>query len=309
MKKDCKLIATLPSLSNMSKVSRAFFEPLIAEVRFNTGVRSPFSPSETIQRLYNLSKACHKVLWIDLKGRQPRVDVWADPLYECVELNHTIEVDLPAKISFRNGTSVMITSVNGNKIFLDSPPREALGKGQSVNILGGNFHVTDGYLTKMDKEYLHILSGKPAKELHFMASFIESDDDLLAIAEEVGDHELHATYCGKVESQRGLDYIKMPQMIEGVRLMAARDDLFIELGGNYVRMKKALESIISQDSTAICASRIFASLKSQESPSLADFEDLEIMYELGYREFMFDDNICNYAFDRAIKAWEEFIDA
>jgi len=154
MKKDCKLIATIPSLSNMEKVKNIFANPYIAELRFNTGVQTATSIEETLKILKSLSIQYQKKLWIDIKGRQLRVAKWADPLYSCVELNHKIQLVYPAQIYFRNGDKVSIMRVkDGNKIFVDPLPRQALGAGQSVNIIAKEIEI-DGYLTEQDKQYL-----------------------------------------------------------------------------------------------------------------------------------------------------------
>ena len=89
--------------------------------------------------------------------------------------------------------------------------------------------------------------------------------------------------------------------------MAARDDLYLQCLENNNDMLCYLKKIIERDSEAICASRIFLSLERSKTVSFADFTDLELMYNLGYRKFMLCDNICNYSFESAIKAWEEFI--
>ena len=314
LKKVCQLIATLPSLATIAfpvsenQVIRTFAEPNISEVRFNTGARSPFTPEETIQRLSYLSQQYGKKLWIDLKGRQLRIIEWADTLYEAIKLNHSFEVELPARIVFRNDTSATIASFDGNSLFISKPHR-VVGKGQSVNILGKNLHITDGYLTALDKEYISALRNIPLPEVNIMASFVESKEDIEEIANLRGDPEHKATYCAKIESQNGMDFVYSQPFVSPYHFMAARDDLFIELEGNYPRMKNALITISKCDKEAICASRIFTSLVDNDAPSLADFEDLEWMYKIGYRRFMLSDSVCNYAFEKAMKAWEGFIDA
>ncbi len=302
MKKDCSLIATIPSLSNMHVVGKIISHPSIAEVRFNTGTRSPYSPLKTVQMLAEKADFFKKPLWIDLKGRQLRVAVWADPLYECVELNHPIKVKLPAKMAFRNGTTVNISSVDGNKVFLMNPPREALGKGQSVNIIGNTPEILDDYLTEQDLAYLEAC--KQLNVRNIMASFVENKEDLNVIEDIMGGK---VNICSKIESKKGV--IFAGQSWGFIRCMAARDDLYIELEGNYKEMMDALKSIIATDPKAICASRIFTSLERRDAPSFADYEDLEMMYSMGYRRFMLCDNVCNYAFDKAMKAWEVFTSA
>ena len=323
MRKECTLVATIPALSNMIKVNKVITEPNVAELRFNTGSRSPFSPKETIRRLLWLAKQNNKKLWIDIKGRQLRVNAWADPLYECVTLNHTIKVDLPAKMVFRSGYSSEISHIDGNFVFLSEPPREALGKGQSVNIFGDNLIITDGYLTNLDKEYLRAIKelciDKDLKDdkfsiedVHIMASYVETQEDLNAICNALGIENIQdIECCSKIESIKGLDLVCSGYFGNFVnsRIMAARDDLYTELRHEYSKMKEALILIHHFDSSSICASRIFTSLENNPIPALSEYEDLEIMYQIGYRYFMLSDGVCNYAFDRAIKAWEEFINA
>ena len=301
MKQGLSLIATIPSIANYREVLKVFTCPRVSEVRFNTGSRSPYPPIETVKLLKELADKENKKLWIDIKGRQLRVDAWADPLYECVELNHSIKVEFPAYMAFRNGSTSQISYVDGNKIFLMKPPREALGKGQSVNIIGCTPCILDGYLTKQDVLYLEACKELGVKNI--MASFVEQEEDLDVIRKVAGSD---LNICAKIESQKGLGFIVSHSMLN---LMAARDDLYIELEANPKMMLAALKTIVTCDSNAICASRIFTSLERRETPEFSDYEDLEMMYQMGYRKFMLCDNVCNFAFNNAIKAWEAFLDA
>ena len=296
MKKDCILIATLPSLSNLRNVEKVIINPNITEVRFNTGVNTIYSVEETLEILKSLCTRYNKKLWIDIKGRQLRVAKWADPLYECIELNHPIQIEYPAKISFRNGDTVNITHVNGNKIYVDPLPKEALGAGQSVNISAKSLKI-EGYLTPKDKQYL--VACKKMGLNNIMASFVEDYKDLVQILEILPN----ANIVSKIESLKGIDCINQFKIIN---LMAARDDLYLQTGQNY-SMLSYLKNIILKDNGAICASKIFSSLEKRREVDFSDFADLELMYNLGYRKFMLCDNICNYKFEKAIKAWEEFI--
>lgn len=297
MKKVCTLIATIPSLNNMEKVERVFANTNISEVRFNTGAQTPYSISETLDILKKLSIKYKKRLWIDLKGRQLRVIKWADPLFSCIELNHNIQLLYPAQIYFRNSDRVNITHVkDGNKIFVDPLPKYPLGAGQSVNIIAKEINI-DGYLTKTDKQYLLVCRKKKLNNI--MASFVENFNDLSQILRFLPTAKI---IC-KVESSKGLEFISQYN-ISG--LMAARDDLFIQTGQNYSLLDH-LKLIISRDPEAICASRIFLSLEKKDTVDFADFADLELMYNMGYRKFMLCDNVCNYCFENAILAWENFI--
>src|SRR5574344_992073 len=89
-------------------------------------------------------------------------------------------------------------------------------------------------------------------------------------------------------------------------LMAARDDLYIETGEG-VNILDILKTIVKRDKNAICASKIFDSLEHSNTISLQDYEDLELMYLYGYRNYMIGDNISNYNISLALKKWKEFI--
>lgn len=297
MKQDCILIATLPSLNNMEKVQKVFRNSHISEVRFNTGGQTPYSIEETLDILRNLSIKYNKKLWIDIKGRQLRVTKWADPLYSCIEISHRVQVSYPALVYFRNGDRVNITHIkDGNKLFVDPLPRQALGAGQSVNILAKSIEI-DGYLTEKDEQYLRACRKMDLNCI--MASFVETFDDLAQILQILPNSEI----VSKIESLKGMAFITQHNV---TNLMAARDDLYLQSGQNY-SMLNHLKTIISRDSGAICASKIFLSLEKRETVDLADFADLELMYSMGYRKFMLCDNVCNYSFAKAIQAWEEFI--
>lgn len=293
----CMLIATLPSLNNIEKVQRVFENPNISEVRFNTGVQTAYSIEETLDILKKLSIKYKKKLWIDIKGRQLRVTKWADPLYSCIELNHKVQVLYPAHVYFRNGDKVNITHIkDGNKLFVDPLPRYALGAGQSVNIIAKDIEI-DGYLTEKDNQYLKVCRNMNMNNI--MASFVEEYEDLMEILRIMPNAQI----VSKIESLKGIHFIAKHKVHN---LMAARDDLYLQTGQNY-SMLNHLETIILRDSEAICASRIFTSLEKGKTVDLADFADLELMYRMGYRKFMLCDNICNYAFEEAIGAWEEFM--
>lgn len=294
--KDCTLIATLPSMNNLKKVIEIFKNPYISEVRFNTGVAISTTIDETLSLLKQLSTDYKKKLWIDIKGRQLRVSKWADPLYSCIELNHDIEVSYPAKVYFRNGDNCNITHINKNKLYVDPLPRHALGAGQSVNIIAKSVMI-NGYLTEKDKQYLEAC--KKLKLTNIMASFVETFEDLAEILKIIPQ----ANIVSKIESLKGIEFISKYNV---PNLMAARDDLFIECEQSY-KILSYLSTIIEKDKNAICASRIFSSLENKETVDMCDFADLTLMYNLGYKKFMLCDNVCNYAFNKAIKGWKEFI--
>ena len=155
----------------------------------------------------------------------------------------------------------------------------------------------EGYLTEKDKIYLSVCKELGIKNI--MASYVEDISDIVEIKMLNDNTDI---VC-KIESEKG---IKNINELDGFNLMAARDDLYLELGNPYY-MTYALNRIISEDKNAICASRIFTSLEHHPTISYSDFEDLEKMYEMGYRNFMLCDNVSNYCFDKAIDGWRLFL--
>lgn len=308
MKKNCKLIATLPSFNRLSKVEEVFENPAISEVRFNTGVQTFYSPKQVVEYLKKLSQRYQKRVWIDIKGRQLRITKWADPQFSCIELNHKIQLKGNTKIYFRNGgVSQVVHVVNGNQIYVDPIPYEALGAGQSVNLVAensigmNNEVIVDGYLTELDKQYLSACQKYEINSI--MASFVEKEEDIIEITSILPQAEIIA----KIESLAGIQFalrriFPLPKISN---IMVARDDLFLQLGqGN--KMIPYLRDLIHVAPKAICASRIFSSLEYRITPDFADFEDLEFMYQMGYRTFLLSDNICNYKLKEAIEAWRVF---
>lgn len=297
MKKDCKLIGTLPSLHDENGLNQMLSCPNISEVRFNSGVNELLSAREIVEKLKMLQEWYKKKIWIDLKGRQLRITSWADPSYEAVELNHEIEIEYPAKIMFRGSNEANIMHTLRNKIVLDRPPERAVGKGQSVNILAKSLMIK-GYLTEHDKELIRESAVYGLN--NYMASFVENIDDIL----EIFKINPNANVVAKIESVKGLEFAL--QFGNQFNLMAARDDLFIETGQN-ISMLKHMKDIIRNNPSAICASKIFSSLNSESTIRLTDYEDLELMYSYGYRTFMLGDDIRGPKLSKALDGWREFI--
>jgi pyruvate kinase len=119
-----------------------------------------------------------------------------------------------------------------------------------------------------------------------MISFAESPAD----ADEVRDLLPGAVVVQKIESLRGLDYIRTEQARHG-RLMAARGDLYVEVARPH-QILPALKDIIRADPNAIVASRILDSLAYTPIPDSADLGDLGFLLEIGYRTFMLGDQVC-----------------
>ena len=297
MSRECKLIGTLPKLHDEANVHDMLSSNAISEVRYNSGVNNLLSEKEIVERLKQLQDQYNKTIWIDLKGRQLRVNAWADARFDVVELNHDVDIEYPAKIVFRGGHEAEIKYTRGNKIVLTDFPSQVVGKGQSVNVFAKSLEIK-GYLTDQDERLIEE-SAKVGMN-HYMASFVEKEDDLMDILRLNKD----AVIVSKIESVKGLDFIRNARF--KLNLMAARDDLYIETSQN-IQMLKYLREIIEKDKEAICASRIFSSLNGSDKVSLSDYEDLELMYLYGYRNFMLADDVKGPKLRRSLEAWGEFI--
>lgn len=295
------LISTLPSAHKVDLIERMYSHPSIDGARYNVAVRTTHTPLAVLSYLQKIAEKYKKELWIDLKGRQLRINKWADPTYGDIELNHELEVDLPAKVFFRGNEWSNLVAVEGNRIVVDPDPRHAIGAGQAINIIGKNLKIKGNYLTKTDEQFI-----EAAKRLNihkYMLSFVEQEADLQTVRSLDPDSSLVL----KIESSKGLTYIA--QSYTGGRhgnLMAARDDMMINIGDNKVEMLNALEFIIQKDRDAIVASHIFTSLSTLGYLTMADISDLKLLHNIGYKHFMFSDDVSHRCFDEAIKTWQDF---
>lgn len=292
------LLATLPAAHQVTLIERMLAHPLVDGVRYNVGARSPYSPRETLERLSDRARAAGKRLWIDVKGRQLRIVQWAVPTYGDIVLNHALRVERPAWIWFRGGERSQILEVRGDRIYVDPPPKSAVGQGQAVNVHGPGLEI-EGYLTEEDEEYLEACRSLGLEDV--MLSFVEQASDVDAVRARLPG----ARPVLKIESPKGLAFAASHAPGE-LRLMAARDDLMINIGEDKAEMLPALDLIASLDPEAIVASRIFAGIERTGEPALADFSDLRLMELLGYRSFLLSDGLCLRHFDEAMRAWSSY---
>lgn len=306
------LTVSLPP-AHQEKLLRQIIEhSAVGAIRYNTGIHSAYSPHETVRRVVAMAYPLAKPVYIDLKGRQLRVVEWANLPEGPIVLNHNINVVLPAAVYFRGEDDCQLREVvDGNKIFVDPLPKAAVGRGQAVNIVASSLSV-EGGLLPMDYEYIE------AALFHgitrFMLSFVESWEDVVELEEaiqRIGKGALPlAEYeiLLKIESGAGVAFVEKMSRKDfkkraRYRLMAARDDLMIQIGA--CAMPAALKKIIHKDPRAICASRLLLGLE-QGKVSLADVSDVAYMELLGYKHFMFSDGISREHFPEAIAFWQEY---
>ena len=142
-------------------------------------------------------------------------------------------------------------------------------------------------MTDQDKRYIE--AAKKVGVHDYMLSYVENKQDI----EDVLALDPHANIVAKIESHGGLNFIRKeyPSLKDRVNLMAARGDLFVEVG----RPHKILETtrrIVEADKDAIAASRIFTSLRNSYSPACQDLSDIGFLKEIGYQHLMIGDDIC-----------------
>lgn len=301
-----KIISTLPPPHHEAQLNLTIEHPFVTGARFNTGARSPYSPLQTLELIL---KAIGEVIgekefWLDLKGRQLRVTKWAVPTYGDIELNHEIELAYPAEIIFRDGQASRIKKVIRNKIYVEPSPPTAIGDGQAVNISSSNL-IIKGYFTEED--LLYIEAAKSLGIHNYMLSFVEEESDIIDMIKLDPDCKIVA----KIESPKGLEFVRniFPRFKDRVNLMAARDDLFINIGRDKLAIIPALQELIQADPEAILASRLLTSLQSSSVVSLGDLSDLYLMSNLGYHNFMLSDGLCfkREPFLSALDILQEFV--
>jgi pyruvate kinase len=293
------LVATLPSLHNRELIEEIFSNPFVGGVRYNIGVRSKYSPEDTLHHLNTYTDRYDKPVWIDLKGRQLRITKWADPTYGDIELNRNISTSLPAKVYFRGDENCYtLDDYMDNKLFIYPDPRYALGAGQALNIISNNCKIIGDYLTQKDIDYIKASDNAGIHD--YMLSFVETQSDI----KEVLAVDPKAKPILKIESISGLEFVEKEYGGE-YQLIAARDDLSINLEKDNVKMQNALTLILNKDKNAIVASKIFESLKSGIPEDKTDMSNL---MKMGYRNFMLDDTISQRYFKQAILLWQQLVE-
>jgi len=296
------LIATLPPVHHEELLEGIIAHPAVAAVRYNTGIDSPYSPKETLARALKHAWRHKKPLYVDLKGRQLRITEWATLPFGPILLNHRIKVSLPARILFRGDDACEIKKVvGGRKIYVEPLPKYPVGRGQSVNILADNLEIREN-LT--EKDYGYIESAIAFGINKFMLSFVESWEYVKEVEKALGIRKRELVL--KIESEAGVELVRQAgrRQLKRYRLMAARDDLMIQIGG--LNMLDTLALIAKKDSEAICASRLLLGFEQGGGAAMADISDLRLMENLGYRHFMFSDGLSRKCFREAAEFWQKY---
>lgn len=276
-----RAIVTVPPYAPfVGEVAR---HPLVSGLRLNTVMPTKGPLPATLERL--VSQAAGKTLWIDLKGRQLRVKEAAVPPFTEVRLSHRIQVRTPCVAYFADGReSAEVLEVDGDRLILADGPRRFVGPGESVNVPDASLEV-EGVLTPQDEAYVRAARSLGLHD--FMLSFVERPEDLDAVRALDPD----ARIVSKIESRKGLALATESRKGELGRLMAARGDLYVEVGRPH-RILRAVRELVAADPDAIAASRILSSLSRGLEPECADLSDAAFLLEIGYRTLLLGDEVC-----------------
>ncbi|MFW5746602.1 MAG: pyruvate kinase, partial [Nanoarchaeota archaeon] len=256
--------------------------PLVSGVRLNTVMPTKGKLEDVLKRMQDQAQG--KDIWIDLKGRQLRVEgYWVPPFTE-IQVSHEVELDAPATAYFRDGKEhATVVAVKKDRLILDGGIRRIIGPGESVNIPDASLRI-HGYLTDLDKRYIEAAENTGIKT--YMLSFVEQGADLASLG--IDDLDVIA----KIESKAGLGFARSSAYrAEPVRLMAARGDLYVEVERPH-QIAGAVRSIIDADPAAIVGSRILESMAQGPEPSCQDISDIAYLMSIGYKTYMLGDHVC-----------------
>lgn len=273
-------IATVPPYAHfIREVAR---HSIVSGIRLNTVMPIKGNIEDVLKRLAD--QADGKDVWIDLKGRQLRVEGYWQPPFTSIQVSHNLTVDTPVAAYFDDGKErATVVEVDGNKLIMQEGPKRVVGPGESINIIHPSLSI-EGYFTPTDLRYIE--AGKNVGLKQYMLSYVECAEDITNFTNMYPGSEVVA----KIESEKGLRYIAS-SWNNDARLMAARGDLYIEVRKPHLVIQ-ACEDIVKKDPTAIVASRIFPSLMERLEPSCADIGDADNLMRMGYKTFMLGDDIC-----------------
>lgn len=319
-----RVLSTIPPYAPY--ISEVADHPAISGLRLNTMMPTKGTLEDLLISLR--AKAGKQPVWLDLKCRQMRIDYgfffkepetprtyvidgvtyvldasnpravgvlrstpWAE-----IKLTHKIKLDTskgPVKCYLQDGydSAHIAEVVNGDTLIMLDGPKRICGGGESINILDPSLEI-EGFFTATDLAYIE--AAKKVGVHNYMLSYVEQDSDI----EDMLARDPEANVIAKIESLKGLDWVKnsYAKYAKRVRLMAARGDLFVEVGATRPeKIMRALKTIIRADPKAVVASRLLTSLRTQTRPTCSDITDVGYLMALGYRNFMIGDDIC---FDR-----------
>lgn len=275
-------------------------DPDVSGIRMNGLLFKASNLAEHYAKIpVHLREPSAKLLWLDAKGRQLRVEE-AEYFPDHLELvmNHTINLPTPHSIIFKAGEDwATVEKVDGRRLILrgDGFPKYRVRPGDSVHFRDSNVRITDSLFTADEKE--KILQAVKLGFKNFYLSYVESERDVQEFQELVGRD---ANLILKIENQRGLEYVaKSFETYHrscgndhgNIRLACARGDLYVEVEKPH-HILDAQKLIIEKDKRAIVGSRLLLSLFKSTVPACSDVNELGLLSQMGYRNFLLCDDLC-----------------
>jgi len=259
-------------------------------------------------------------LYFDVKGRQLRIEeAIPNTDHLRIRLNHRIRVKTPTQVLFKAGNdhALLESLEEGGQVLVFAPgakhgPTYQVKPGESLHIRDSSLRIEDEQLFS-EVELKKIEAARRYGIKRWFLSYVEKQEDIDRLRALVGDTD---EIMLKIESKPGLHFVReefKPQ--ENLRLVAACGDLYVELDEPH-QILPALQDIIKADPNAMAASRMMLTITQNvrrfglQTPDLADFAHLAWLKSIGYRTFMFCDEICldKELLDPAVgafTAWEE----
>ncbi|MFH1585896.1 MAG: pyruvate kinase [archaeon] len=277
-----KTIVTMPPYAPF--IDEVLKHDKVKGIRLNTVMPVKEKLKDLLKRFKDKAEVNNKELWVDLKCRQLRIKNYGIPPFTEIEISHDIEVFTPCDVYFSDRyEKVTLLEVDKNRLIMQEGPRRVVGPGESITITHPTLKIS-GYLTETDKRYIE--AGNKVGVNNYMLSFVEKEGDI----DEFKRYAPNADIISKIESSKGISYVSHG-WDKTSKLMAARGDLYMEIEWPH-NILPALEKILEKDPDAIVASRIFTSLSNGPEPSCADIGDADNLLRMGYKTFMFGDEIC-----------------
>lgn len=300
--KDLELLVTLwPSFPHFKRFA---VDGRVSAVRLNSAMVNKDLVGDELE-IANSLMGCAP-LYFDIKGRQLRVtDVYANNDHLELEINHPIKVKTPTMVLFKAGADYALLNevVDGKHLIFEGGPEYLVYEGESLHIRDESL-IVEGP-TFLDFEIEKIEKAKKAGISKYCLSYAESKADINQFREYVGKE---AEIIAKIENKKGLEYVaKEFKKEEGLSLMAARGDLYVELDKPH-EILRALKLIIKKDPEACAGSRMLLSVINDPVPSCSDLSELAWMYDIGYRKMMLCDELClkEELLARAVNVFDSF---
>jgi pyruvate kinase len=301
--KDLEFLVTLwPTFPHFNRFAQ---DGRLSGIRLNTAMIKAVEINNELEEAQSIPS--HVPLYFDIKGKQLRItEVYPNTKNLEIELNHPIKVNTPCMVLFKAGADYALLEkvIDDTHLIFNGGPRYMIYPGESLHVRDESLKVNGP--TFLQYEIDKIVKAKNAGFNKYFLSYVQSQKDIDNFREYVGNSEIIL----KIEDRKGLDFVARDfKKQEGLTLMAARGDLYVELEKPHDIMN-ALKLIANKDPNAAVGSRILLSLVNDSVPSCSDLTDLAWLYDIGYKKMMLCDELClkENLLSRAVNVLEAFRD-